>query len=226
MSKGILIAGNDSALLSAIEAETAERTGRYALAFIPNRFSEFRGKSSGATAASQESARILLDWNPGSPVSARSLVLASENRLERIDEALLVCAPPSISCAAADLKHVDVEVMANDNIKSWFFLVRELAASFKRRGQGTLALVYPEAGIGGKGDDADILGSVAVASFRSLAQRLLATATGEAYVVQGFTSGETGNEAAFASFIFKQLDDTKRRAGGKLHKYGRSGFFK
>ena len=224
MTKGIFIAGHASALLGAIEAEAAKRADRYALALIPNRFAEPRENPS---SASLEKQRVPLDWNPGSAVSARALVLAAENRIGDIDEAILACSPPSVPCAAADLKPVDIEVLASDHVKSWLFLARELVSSFKMKKRGMLVLVYPEAGgAGGKEAVADILGSVAMASFRSLALGLLAGASSEAYAAQGFAGGEAGNEEGFANFIFRQLDDTKRRINGKLHKFGKAGFFK
>ena len=230
MTKGILLAGNASALLSAIENELTKRTSRYAIATIPNRFSRLGENRPVMDAIPNpppkvpaEEGRIPLDWNPGSAVSARTLVLAVENRLGCADEAILVCSPPR---ATADLKPVDIEVLASDHIKSWFFLARELTASFKVRGQGSLVLVYPEVGGGGKDNVTDVLGSAAAASFQALAQGLLASAPNEPYIVQGFTGGETGNDASFASFIFRQLDDTRRRVNGKVYKYGKAGFFR
>ena len=107
MTRGIVIAGNESTLIHAVENEAARRAERYALALIPNRFS---GDNSPNTRSPQdnspsadpvaqdlpEKGRIPLDWNPGSPISARTLVIAAENRLEQISEAILVCAPPSV----------------------------------------------------------------------------------------------------------------------------------
>jgi len=230
MSKGILVAGNDSALLSAVETEVAKRVERYALAVIPNRFAALRDKPSDIAVvfnSSLEKARIPLGWNPGSPASARAMLLAAENDLEHIDEAILVCSPPLVPCAVADLKPLDIEILVSDHVKSWLFLVKELTAGFKMRERGgALFLVYPEAGGAKDAPPADILGSAAVASFRSLTQKLLATVSDEEYTAQGFTGGEAGDETAFADFIFRQLDDAKRKANGKLHKYKRPDFSK
>jgi len=197
----------------------------YALALIPNRFSGDE-KQPGQKALSDDFAasRISMDWNPGSPISARTLVLAAENRLGRIDEAILVCDPPSVSCAAADLDFSDIEVLANDHIKNWFFLVKELASVFKAREKGTLAFVYPEKD--SRDDDNDLLGSAALASFRSFTRSLLAAASAEPYLTLGFSGADTSDSAGFASFVFKQLDEGNRRASGKLHKHGKLGFFR
>jgi hypothetical protein len=222
MIRGIFIAGNESAVLSAIEAEAAKRAESYAVAPISNRFSGAEPRPS-----ADSPARILLDWNPGSPISARALVLAAENRLERISEAILVCNPPQVRRDAVNLSFADVEMLVNDHIKSWFFIVKELAAVFKAKGEGTLSLVYPDISEAADEEEApDFLGHSALAVFRSLTRDLLASAFSEPFLTLGFTGSETGDDAGFAAFIFKQLEDKNRRGNGKLHKYGKMGFFK
>jgi len=227
MIRGILIAGNESALSRAMEAETARRVEHFAVALIPNRLTASvlpRAAPIGGPAAT---ARISLEWNPGSPISARTLVLAAENRLERIDEAILICSPPSIRCPAAELPLADVEILINDHIKGWFFLIKELAAVFESRGRGTLALVYSDIGTGGGKDDvADLLGPSSLASFRALTRGLLAAAPDASYVTMGFSGSDAGDEVGFASYVFKCIDDGTKRHNGKLHKYGKFTLFK
>jgi hypothetical protein len=229
MSRGILIAGNESALTNAIEIEAARRVERYTLALLPDRLSGDNtkiGLQSWSSAVTAEK-RIPLEWNPGSPIAARTLVLAAENRLERVNEAILVCDPPSVRTAAADLSLANVEILVNDYIKGWFFLVKELAVVFKAHGGGVMALVCPEtAGTGDKDDAADLLGATALAAFRALTHGLLAAALSEPYHTLGFSGVEAGDDAGFASFVFKQLDEGTRRNNGKLHKYGKIGFFR
>jgi len=227
MTRGIVIAGNESALFSAIETEAARRVEQYALALIPDRLSGEAEKRAVQPRQEGGGAAIPLEWNPGSPISARALVLAAENRLAHIDEAILVCDPPSARCAAADLSLADVEVLVNDHVKGWFFLVKELAAVFRSQGKGTLVLVYPETGgTGGKDDAADFLGAAALAVFRSLTRSILDTVFNESYLAMGFSGTDTGDEAGFAAYIFKQLEEGSRRSNGKLYKYGKLGFFR
>ena len=222
MIRGILIAGNESVLLSAIEAEAAKKTEIYAIAPIYNRFS-----GAETLPTSDSPARILLDWNPSSPISARTLALAAENRLEHISDAILVCNPPHVRKDAADLNFADVEMLVNDHIKGWFFLVKELATAFKARGEGTLSLVYPDINeTVGEGETPDFLGHSALSVFRSITRNLLAAAFNEPFLTVGFTGSETGDVTGFAAFIFKQLEEKNRRGNGKLHKYGKLGFFK
>ena len=229
MTRGILIVGSESVLTNAIEAEAARRVERYTIASLPNRLSGDNAKIgllARSTAISAEK-RFPLEWNPGSPISARTVVLGAENRLEQVNEAILVCDPPSVRCAAADLSMANVEVLVNDHIKGWLFLIKELAATFRTQGGGLLALVCPEtSGAGSKDDTADLLGSTAAGAFRSLTRNLLVAASSEPYLTLGFSGAETGDEAGFAAFIFKQLDEGNRRSNGKLFKYGKLGFFR
>ncbi|MCL2067033.1 MAG: hypothetical protein FWG99_06175 [Treponema sp.] len=227
MTRGILIAGNDSALSRALEAEAAKRVERFAVALIPNRFAAAPQRVSAAPETPEEKARIPLDWNPGSSISARTLVLSAENRLEHIDEAILICSPPSIRRAAAGLPLSDVEILINDHIKGWFFLVKEITSVFTNRKRGTLALVYNEISPGGGREEAaDLLGPSAAASFRALTGSLLAAAKNEPYLTMGFSGAEAGDEAGFAAFVLKTLDEGNSKSSGKLNKYGKFSFFR
>jgi hypothetical protein len=223
MTRGILIAGIESSLSAAIAAEAGKRVEKYAAAFIPNRLSgPVREASAGP---GPNPAKIPLSWNPGSPISARTLTLSAENRLDHIDEAILVCIPPSLRKAAEDLAPAEIEIAVNDHIKSWFFLAKELTEAFQARGSGTLALVLSDTGLEGeKGDAADLMGPSVAASFRSLAHGLLAASPGKSYQTMAFSS-DTGEDAAFAAFIFKVIDEGGKRNAGRWHKFGKLGIF-
>jgi len=226
MTRGIFIVGNESALSRAIEAETINRVDQYAAALIPNRLSTGNLVGTGKPAASENDKRLSLDWNPSSPISARTLVLGAENRLERIDEAILVCSPPSIRSSAAEIPLSDIEIMINDHVKGWFYLVRELAGVFTSRQKGTLVLVYPDIGSGGGKDDAaDVLGPAALASFRALTRGLLSSAHNEKYITVAFSTSDAGNESAFAAFLYKTIDDLTARSNGKQYKFGKFKLF-
>jgi NAD(P)-dependent dehydrogenase (short-subunit alcohol dehydrogenase family) len=170
---------------------------------------------------------LALQWNPGSPIAARTLILSAENRLERIDNAILVCTPPAFRKPAAELPPADIDIMINDHIKGWFFLVRELAALFRARKSGALAMALSDLNVGNAGEDApDLLGPPVAAAFRAFTQSLLSYAGNEPYLTMGFSSAELGEENAFAAFIFKLIDEGNRRNNGKWHKHGRVGFFR
>lgn len=222
MTRGIFIAGNESALCRAIEAEAAKRVEKYAIAVIQNRLVSMQKP------AEEIPGRLSLDWNPGSPISARALVLAGENRLDSIDEAILVCSPPSIRRPPADLPLADVEVLVNDQFKGWFFLVKELARVFESRRNRpgkripSLALVYGDISPGGRDEAPDLIGPSALGSFRAITDGLLASAHNAPFTAMGFACMRAGDDAGFASFVWKCLDEGKNN--GKLHKYGRFSF--
>jgi NAD(P)-dependent dehydrogenase (short-subunit alcohol dehydrogenase family) len=222
MTRGILIAGNESSLLSAVGNEAAKRVDSYAMAFIP------RG-----TAAIEEPDRkspvlgktqIPLEWNPGSPISSRTLILAAQNRLGHIDDAILVCAPPAIRRPPEELVPVEIDRIINDQIKGWFFLVRELIVVFKARKSGTLTLALSDVAPGAREELPDLLGAPAAASFRAFVQNLLISSLNEPYQIMGFSSAESGEDPAFAAYIFKLLEDSRKNSG-KWYKYGKRGIF-
>ena len=72
---------------------------RYALALMPSRAAASEAEDE-APFAKPFPARVLLDWNPPSAISARALILAAENHIGRVDEAILVCDPRLAPCAA------------------------------------------------------------------------------------------------------------------------------
>jgi len=223
MTRGIFIAGNDSVLFSSIITEAEKRVEQYASAVIPTTFpvpekSDDPGSAKG---------RISLSWNPASPISNRTLVLAAENRLGQINDALLICSPPALHRQPKALTPADIEAVVNNQIKGWFFLVRELALVFHARGGGTLALVTLETSTSNNRDSpVDLLGPPVAASFRSFAQGLLSSSGVEPYNVLGFSLSEAGQEANFATWLFKILDEGSKRNSGKWHKYGKFTIFR
>jgi NAD(P)-dependent dehydrogenase (short-subunit alcohol dehydrogenase family) len=223
MTRGILIAGNESSLLFALAAEASKRVESFAAALIPNRFplsSALPSAEGAAASAAVPEGSMPLQWNPASPISARGLILAAENRLGRIDDALLVCSPPAVYRNAETLLPLEVEAMVNDHIKGWFFLVRELALVFRAHQRGTLALVVPDITGGGREVAADLLGPPAAASFRAFAQGLLSSSASEPFQTLAFSS-EAGQEAGFAAWSFKVIDEAGKKNSGKWHKYTR-----
>jgi NAD(P)-dependent dehydrogenase (short-subunit alcohol dehydrogenase family) len=216
MSRGILIAGNESSLLTALCVEAAKRVENYAVAFIP--------QANDAAKALPGDKRILIDWNPSSPISAKTLVLSCLNKINSIDDALLVCAPPAYRIKPEELSAAEVNQLVDCNIKSWFFLVKELTAAFKKQGKGHLALIMAsEPGHGSKEDNVDLLGPISVSAFRSFAQGVLISSFNALYDVMGFSQPEPGEENAFAAHVFKTMEEGKKNSG-KWHKYAKFGF--
>ena len=225
MTRGILIAGNESTLLSAVAAEAAKRVESFALAVIPNRFPRPDGVP--PVKAENTGKSIPLPWNSGSSISGRSLVLAAENRLVQINNAILICSPPAVFKTAGAVAPEEIEILINDHIKGWFFLIRELILYFRRTPSCSLSLVVPEPSpAGGKNVQTDILGPSAAASFKSFANGILASALDEPFLTMGFTGLDAGAEAAFALWLFKIIDAGEKKSSGRWHKHSKRGFFK
>ena len=226
MTRGILIAGNESSLFNAAAAEAVKRVKTFASAVIPNRLPMHEGRM--PPAAETAGAAIPLSWNPASSISARTLVLAAENRLGQINDAIVICSPPVVFRTAETLAPEEIELLVNDHIKGWFFLVRELALYFRRTGSGSLSLVTSEissAG-GGKNTSADLLGTAAMAAFRTFAQGILALSANESFQVMGFDPAEAGSEADFAAWFFKMIDEGGRKNSGRWHRYSKFKLFR
>ncbi|MDR1390537.1 MAG: hypothetical protein LBJ31_11255 [Treponema sp.] len=199
---GLLIAGNESPLLDALAAEAGRQKNRFATAVIPGPEGKPRAE------------RVNLEWNPSSPISARTLVLEAGNTMDGLNRAILVCDPPACPGLPETLSPAGMDRYLDNNIKGWFFLARELRAFFKLR-QGALALVSPA-----ETASPDILGNAAVSAFRALAQSLLRGSNPSETPVTCFTRTDPGGNEAFAAHILKVFYDEGRRAG-KWHKFGR-----
>lgn len=223
MTRGILIVGNESPTFSAVADAAHARVESIAKAVAPSRLG---GAPSSAAQTAVRNPDAVLPWNPSSAVSARALVVGAENRLKRIDEAVLVCAPPAIRRRADELVPAEIDVLVDDLVKGWFLVARELAVVFRTRKAGTLALALSEGGLGGGKEDApDLFGCAVAAAFRAFAQGLLAASFREPYRVLAFSVAEAGVDAAFADFAFKILDEANARDAGKWHKFGKGGLF-
>ena len=219
MTRGYFLTGNECPLYSALAAEIEKRVEQFACAAIIN-------PAAVKTEEPDSSKRIPLSWNPGSPISNRTLMLSAENRLGQINDALLVCAPPAIYKPAEALIPAEIETMINTHIKGWFYIVRELAIYLRARGSGTLTFVMPEPGPAGGESVSDLFGAPAAASFRALAREMLLSAAVEPFQIMAFSNQEAGREKEFAAWMFKIHDEGSKKNSGKWHKYAKFPLFK
>jgi len=225
MTRGIMIAGNEGPLFTALAGEAVNRVESFASVIIPNRFLPEKDKVQQPKLESGGGA-IPLSWNPASPISARTVILAAENRLGQINDAVLVCSPPTVFKTVEDLEPEDIEFFANDHIKGWFFLIRELIQYFSRTGSGTLALVVPEINPDGKNAQVDLLGPSAAASFRTFAQSVLAMSANGPFLLTGFNGPEPGAEQEFADWLFKIVDEGAKKNRGRWLRFSKLKLFR
>jgi len=222
MTRGIFIAGNESSLFSAIAAETANKVESYATAIIPNRFPQRDGGQ--PLKADLPGGEISLSWNPASPISARTVILAAENRLGKISDCILVCSPPAVYRPPDGLAPEEIEILVDDHIKGWFFLIRELIIYFRRAASGSLSFVALETRVG-KNIHSDLLGSSATACFANYAEAVLASSVNEPFQAMGFYGSETSEKSQFTSWLFKTIDEGSKRNSGRWHKFSKLPFF-
>jgi NAD(P)-dependent dehydrogenase (short-subunit alcohol dehydrogenase family) len=214
MTRGIFIVGNESSLLSAAGVEAGKRVKHYITARIPSILGETPSRPASAGN---------LEWNPASPVSTRTLVLTARNLLDHIDEALLICVPPAYRRPLEDMIPAEIDRLVDYNIKGWFFLARELASEFIRRGSGTLVLAVQDERAASR-EDGDLAGPAAAAAFRAFARSLLPASANAPYLTMGFSAPEPGSESAFAAYMFRIMEEGKRNSG-KWHKFGKFSLF-
>jgi len=223
MTRGILIAGDESSLFAAAAAEAAKRVESFASACIPNRLQIAGGPP---PKTELPAGAISLSWNPASPISARTMVLAAENRLGQINDAILVCSPPALFKGAEVPAPEEIEIFSNEHIKGWFFIIRELFQYFRRSYSGTLSFVIPEIIPHGKNVPVDLLGPAAIESFRGFARGILAMSANERFPAMGFTCPAACSETEFASWLFKTIDEGARKMTGRWKKYPKFKFLR
>jgi hypothetical protein len=202
MTRGILIVGNNSPLLTALAEEAARRVEHFVAAFIPDQSDKT------LTVSSAE----MFNWNPGSPIAARTLLLGAENRLGQVNEAILVCTPPRLCKERLD--SLKIESLVSDHIKGWLLLVKELTMSFRARKTGTLVMALSK-------PPEDLLAPIASAAFQAFTHGLLSTVASEPFQVIGFSPPDSGDDAGFAAFIFKIIDEGNKKNNGRWQRYGK-----
>jgi hypothetical protein len=207
---GILIAGVESSLLASL-VEEALKSGRTAFAMIPR-----NGASTKITAHSGSDKAQLLNWNPSSPISAHSLVLAAKNQLGTVNTALLVCAPPP-SFESSDFSPAGIDFLVNNYIKSFFLLARELVQHFREQKNGTLVpLVLEE-------QNEKLLSAPLLSAFKAFSNGLLPLGGTDGLTVKAFSCPEKipSLDAEFVRYIFKVLNEGKKNDGGKWYKFNK-----
>ena len=200
----------------------------YASAIIPNRISEgILTEQMKQDESESGGEAIKLSWNPASAISAKTLIMAAENRLKKIDDAILICSPPAVFKKPAFLNPREIEILVDDHIKGWFYIIRELILYFKKTGAGLLSLVLPDINSDyetrNKKNTAnpqfDLLGPSAMESFRSFANGIISSSVEEDYTAMGFSGSEAGQEQEYASWLFGIVDKAANEMGGRWHRY-------
>jgi NAD(P)-dependent dehydrogenase (short-subunit alcohol dehydrogenase family) len=198
MDDSMLIAGQGKELISALSAEAEKRGIKTILAVIP-------GQNDGSRPGARDGSSATPVWNPGSPVSARSLVLAAENRIGTLGAAIVVCSAPN-EAETRDFSPAGIDAIVNSHIKSYMFLSRELIRYFQQKKRGTLALVLLETPPQG------LLSASVFGAFRGFSDSLLERSNTEHLRMASFLCDEKNPPPAseYAAYILKTLAENKK----------------
>ena len=213
---GLLIAGNDAGLAAALARHAGEKSITTVRASTEEEAGGVKARHDRLDGGSAP-----LAWTAQSPLSARSLVLAAQNRLGSLDAAVLVCSPPCRFLAnLPDTFEIDTAI--DMYVKSYMFVTRELLTHFDKKGGGVLAFVMHTGGPTGGG----LLDKTITAAFAAFAGGLLGTQDAEKTI--GFSTDiPPGSEQtdAFAAFIIKLLTSEHKTDRGRWHKFGKLNLF-
>jgi hypothetical protein len=196
----MLIAGAGEELITALSGEAEKRGARTAVAVIAGRNGGNRRQTDGPGGNPAPP-----NWNPGSPVSARGLVLTAENRIGPLGGAIVVCSAPDES-ETRDFSPAGIESIVDNHIKSYMFLSRELVRYFQQKKAGTLAFALFETPPNG------LLTASVFGAFRNFSDSLLERSNTEHLKMASFLCDEKNPTPAseFAAYILKTLTENKK----------------
>jgi hypothetical protein len=196
----ILIAGAGPELLAALSSEAEKNGKKTAIAPIQDRNggNRFPKDAAGKNA-------VVLDLNPGSPISVHTAVCAAQNAIGTLDAAIIVCAAPG-NAETRDFSPAGIDALVNNHIKSYMFLSYEMVRLFQKCKSGALALALLEE------PSSSLLESSVFSAFRSFSTSLLSHPNTEYIRMAAFLCDEkkTTPVNEFAAYIFKTMLENKK----------------
>ncbi len=214
MKRTVLVTGKNTALGSKlIEGFLSE--GYQVIATVKSE------KDAAAPGEISDKNLVMLPWNRRSPLSARNVVLGGLNAFGAIDEAAILYTPAGDSRQLHELPAPVIEEMIDSQIKSQFFMLKEVLLHFEKERKGVLSLIMHTEGT----DTLAPLDAMAMNSFEALANSVFTFYQNEPFIVNAFESGTT-QAGAFAEHIRNTLKEQARTSGGKWYRYPeKSSFF-
>ncbi len=161
-----------------------------------------------------------IPWNRRSPLSAKTFILEGANAFERIDEAFLVYAPGGEGRVVHDSSLADIEETLDENLKGFFFLLKELFSRFEKQRSGILSCVYYDKGM----ENLPPLEAAVAGAFRSLVPTLQQNYRNEGFLVRGFHA-TADQPREFAQYLLGFSERTEKTAGRWVKYSGKAGFF-
>lgn len=160
-----------------------------------------------------------LEWNRRSPISARSVLLAAENRSEGVEELFLVYAPESEATAFHETQASAIEEAIDRSVKGHLFLLRELFSYSLRRGGVAINVVMQDR----SGEVVPPLEAAVSGAFLSAVRSLMTFYAEEAVTIRGFHSVGVKEGREFARYILDSIRDRPEKSAGRWNKYGGRG---
>ncbi len=157
-----------------------------------------------------------ITWTPRSAISAKSLILKVTNRVQSLDEAVVIVEIPPTSRAFHEASYSDLDEMIDTYVKGPVFLVREILGLFVEGGRGGLTVVLRTYGY-----ETSPMARALQSALESLFETILVLYQKESVTLRAFLVGdEDDGEIARAVLDDVAVQDGKahkkfRRLGGR-----------
>ncbi len=213
MERGLLIAGRSGTLFANIVQGALDRRGRVVATREPEVEPEVpEGLGENLS---------YVPWSPRSLFSARTLVLTAMDRLDTVDDVIVLMTPEGVHSPFHQTESALIEKRIDDTVKGYLFLVKEGLAHLMRAGGGRLVFVLSDGG-------AEVLppvDAVVQGGLVRLVDSLFTYYADEAVEVHGLhASGADDSEAA--AWVFDALDSRAGKTAGRWVRFGqRTGIF-
>jgi hypothetical protein len=225
MSMSVMIA--DKSVPFAVSLAGALRSRDVSVALISDASGE-----EGASAPSDSAGLADVPWNRPSALSARTVPLAVKNRFGSLDQAILVFDTPLLEAAFPPDDSLSPVRVADEYIRGYMLLVRELGALFAAQEQGRFAFVLrvrDSTAERSSPPPANLPVSVAEAAFIRLAEEtaLSCGASKDSAVQSLLVRMENQDDSGNLLWLTEQLmtQAGNRSSGGRWIKAGTRGLF-
>jgi hypothetical protein len=190
-------------------AQAARGRGRIAALTVSQ--AEEKEAQPGATFA--QPAPLVVEWNKASPVSARAAIIETENRLTKIDEAVLFFDTPMFASRYPTFSAANSSRALDDMIAGYLHITRELLERVPKRGRGSFVFLLKETAADSPSalSQAGILAQTGAAAFRAFSERIAyAYAQENSVRVFLFLAAAQQGDGEIARWLFSYLDESNR----------------
>ncbi len=213
MEQSVLITGKQSAFTDDLIQEGLKRLDRLYVSFdendtppeIPDTFGD--------------SLRYL-PWNRRSLISSRSLMLAADRQMEdsgegALQRAIVVCTPEGVNGSLHDTAATVIEEKIDVAVKGYLFVIREIAATFIRRGGGDLTILWYDPGV----EVLPPIDSAVYGAVDGLTRSMLTYYENEGVTIRGLSASDADSRGV-AQWVLEQVIDRSDKSAGRRQKYG------